>query len=160
MAQLFDEQHGRLSGDPTPIAENIVYNGVNGRGAFSVSTTGVLAYRAGWSPGNDTLKWIDRSGKELGRLGGVAAFRMPRLSPDGRRIAVQILDDRLKADLWLIDVERDVRTRFTFDAADDSFPVWSPDGARVIFRSDRKKAGIFDLYQRGTGGAQGRHPVV
>src|SRR6185503_7516515 len=53
-------------------------------------------------------------------------------------------------DLWIVDVERGVRTRFTFDKADDIAPVWSRDGTRVMFTSNR--AGHFDLYERAASG--------
>ena len=72
------------------------------------------------------------------------------LSPDGKRVAVTRAVDG-NQDVWLIDAERGVATRFTFDGALDSRPVWSPDGSRVVFDSGRK--GMFDLYWKLSSGA-------
>ena len=73
------------------------------------------------------------------------------LSPDGRKAIVSVLDPETNTrDLWMFDVARGVRTRFTFDPADDVAPIWSPDGTRVAFTSNRK--GHFDLYQKAASG--------
>ena len=59
----------------------------------------------------------------------------PRLSPDGTRVALDVRDQ--DQDIWIWDLAREALTRFTFDAAQDGYPVWTPDGRRLVFASDR-----------------------
>jgi serine/threonine protein kinase len=151
-AQRFDATRLDLIGDAVPIADSVAFNSTNNIGGFSVSETGMLAYRAASGAARRCIAWFDRSGKEVGTLGGVDEnnLRHPELSPDGRRLAIDRTVQR-NADVWLIDTMQGVPSRFTFDGAADSFPIWSPDGSRIIFCSNRK--GSFDLYQKASSGA-------
>ena len=148
VAQPFDPDRFTLSGEPRSIAEQIELIG-SSSGAFSVSTGGVLVYQAS-SPGSQ-LVWFDRDGRQLGAVGESGRYGDLELSPDGRKAIVSVLDPETNTrDLWMFDVARGVRTRFTFDPADDVAPIWSPDGTRVAFTSNRK--GHFDLYQKAASG--------
>jgi Tol biopolymer transport system component len=157
MAQPFDEQRERLTGEAIPIAHGVDTQTFDGRAAFSVSANGVLIYRTGPATGGPgRLTWFDRSGKALGTIAEKGFYRYPRVSPDGRRVAVTFSRDPswAAADLWQIDLDRPVPTRFTFHPDDDFWPnVWSPDGQRVVFSSSRTRKGVFDLYQRSAAGA-------
>jgi Tol biopolymer transport system component len=106
----------------------------------------VLAFRAGGGAGLTELVWFDRSGKRIGQLGESDFYSDLRLSPDGRRAAIAIGKDA--GDLWIHDLERDVRSRLTFDPSDDAAPVFSPDGSQVAFVSARQ--GMGELYRRDT----------
>jgi hypothetical protein len=155
MAQPFDVERLELTGDATPLVERVASGGRIGTAAgFSVSETGVLAYQTGPAGGAllSQLVWFDRSGKQIGALGDRARYGDLALTRDGGRLAVG-LHDRAEGgrDIWLFDVARGLRTRFTFDAAEESAPVWSPDGSRVVFNSRRK--GHLDLYQKASSGA-------
>ncbi len=152
MAHAFDETAGRLSGDPMPMVENVQAN-ATGRAGFSVSPTGVLAYRDARSQNLPvSLAWFDATGKLQKAIGSPARYGMAALSPDGRRLVASVTNDRSDtSDLVMIDVERGVSSRFTSDPADDAEPVWTRDNQSVVFRSNRK--GQFDLYMKAAGGA-------
>ena len=152
MAQRFDTSRLEMTGDAFPLAEQVQINVGNGYASFSVSDNGVLAYRAGAPEAGSKLIFFDRAGKELSVLGDQAIYWTPRVSPDGRRVAVEVSDPRIGLiDIWIYDVERGLRTRFTFDAAPEFYPVWSPDGSRVVFNSNRK--GVFNLFIKDSSGA-------
>jgi dipeptidyl aminopeptidase/acylaminoacyl peptidase len=150
MAQRLDVARGELTGDPETLADSVDVELVLQFAGFSVSGNGRVAYRTG--DGGSQLTWYDRTGKTAGAAGepDVITLQYAELSPDGRRVAV----DRVvqsNRDVWLMDLERGGMTRFTFDAAADGFPLWSPDGMRIVFRSDRKGPG--DLYVKPSNGA-------
>ena len=152
MAQRFDAGSLEVAGEAFPLAEQVRFNGVARRGVFSVSDNGVLVYLGGATAGPAQLLWLDRAGKQLGALGDPGFYGVPRLSPDGARAVAYALDPQTgNADLWLYDVARGIRTRFTFDPAIENLPVWSPDGTRIVFASSR--TGQFDIYQKASTGA-------
>jgi dipeptidyl aminopeptidase/acylaminoacyl peptidase len=149
-AKRFDAENGQLAGDPVPIADSVAFDSSFRIGGFSVSETGILAYRGTGS--RQQLVWFDRSGKEVGTLGtpDENGLEYPELSPDGRRVAVDRTVEENR-NVWLIDAARGLPSRFTFDPASAGYPLWSPDGSRIIFTSGRK--GVADLYQKVSSGA-------
>jgi serine/threonine protein kinase len=151
MAQPFDTYKLQLTGEPVSVAEQIVVPGNSRLGIFSVSDNGVLLYRSG---GNTSLhlSWFDRGGKQLGRVQSPVPVTQPWLSPDEKRVAVRYWDPQTGySDIWLLEMARGSSTRLTYDPASDANPVWSPDGSRIVFSSDRD--GNFSLYQRAASGA-------
>jgi eukaryotic-like serine/threonine-protein kinase len=152
MAQPFDADKLQLSGEPYAIAEDVMHYGEIGPtalGIFSISMNGVLCYQTG-NRETSQLTWFDRSGKEIGKAGSPGLYNEPALSPDGQRVALNS-DTRELGDIWILELPRDTFTRFTFDPNTDRRPVWSPDGNRVVFTSNR--TGHDSLYQRlATGG--------
>jgi Tol biopolymer transport system component len=152
IAQPFDARRLVLKGDAFPIAERIRTSvSTQPYGYFSASENGALVYQTGAETANSQLLWFDRAGKQIGPLGDPGAYRSVELSPDGKRASVSVLDEAGKGeDIWLYDVARGLRTRFTFGPA-NAFAVWSPDGNRIIYASRRK--GSFDLYQKDSSGA-------
>jgi len=154
MAQPFDTQRLVTTGEAVPVAEQIQRALASGNaGVFSASEGGLLAFQGGaGAGGGNRLTWFDRTGKQIGMLGDPAAYGDLELSPDGKRASVSIPDQAGRArDIWVYDVARSLRTRFTFDPADETTSLWSPDGSRVVFNSRRK--GHFDLYQKASSGA-------
>jgi len=150
MAQPFDAAALVLTGDAFPIAEQVQTNTANGRTAFDVSENGVLVYRSSGGL-NTQLAWFDRSGRELSRIGEPGGYVSPKLSPDGKRVAVyRTTGVGTPGDIWINDLARNTQTRLTFDAADDSVPLWSPDGSRIVFTSTRNNS--FGLYQKNSNG--------
>jgi Tol biopolymer transport system component len=153
MAQPFDAQRLVLTGDAFPIAENIL-TGVttNPTGIFSVSENGVLVYQTGTATAGNQLLWLDRNGKQISVLGDPALYTDLELSPDGKRTSFSITDQAGKGrDIWLYDVVRGLRTRFTFGPGAAISSIWSPDGSRIVFNANRK--GHLDLYQKSSSGA-------
>ncbi len=153
MAQPFDAKRLETVGEAFPLAEQ-VQQGVGNvtAGFFSVSENGILAYQAGNENGSSQLTWFDRSGKQLGVLGDQAVYSSVRLSPDGKRATVNVIDPQSgRPDIWLYEVARNRRTRFTFDPAQERLLAWSPDGSSIAFSSNRK--GHFDIYQKASSGA-------
>ena len=97
------------------------------------------------------LTWFDRQGNKVGTLGDPGVYRTLTLSPDGKRVAVERTDPQTQnRDIWLLDVASGSATRFTSDPGWDAFPLWSPDGRRIVFTSNR--SGVYDLYQKSSSG--------
>ncbi len=141
VAQGFDAGSLQLRGDPTAIAERIGRTGgaaQSGYAPFSASSNGVLAYGAVAAIRNQ-LRWFDRRGDAQAPLGPPGDYADPELSPDGKRLAVCRDDPKTGTpDVWLIELARGTMSRFTFDPRYDVYPVWSPDGTRLAFASDRE----------------------
>ena len=154
MAQPFDEDNGRLTGDAKPLIEAVEYNAATGSAYFSVSETGALVYRTSNSTAISTLTWLDDGGRAVGRIGlegDYTSILRPSLSNDGRRLAVSRHEGQSRSDIWVIDLDRDVPAKFTSNPADDDSPIFTADGSRIVYRSTRN--GQQDLYQKGSGGA-------
>ncbi len=152
IGQEFDPEKLVLSGTPFPIAEQVIAVGDSNLAGLSASAAGPLVYRTGLASGQRQFIWFDRSGKEIGSAGNPdsASPANPSLSPDGRRIAMNRTVNG-NSDVWMLDLGRSLLSRTTFDMAAEFFVVWSPDGSRIVFTSNRK--GVFDLYQKPATGA-------
>jgi Tol biopolymer transport system component len=155
MAQPFDADRAELGGEAIPLVENVLYLSGAALAVFSSSAEGSLIYQEGTGTASTRLVWRGRDGQELGTLGDEPADeRQPALSPDGRLVAVGAWDpDTGTADIWIHDVERNLRTRLTFDAADDFAPRFSPDGRTLVFSSERdgQSATLWTVPVAGTG---------
>ena len=132
----FDSEALQVRGEAAPVLEGIEIAG--GSGLFDISRDGSLVYSvsSGDAPSERVLVWVDRNGREDPISAPPRAYAWPRLSPDGTRVAVEVNDqDR---DIWIWDVRRHGLTRFTLGAAVERSPVWTPDGQRLVFSSDRE----------------------
>jgi Tol biopolymer transport system component len=138
-AQRFDQLKAEPSGEPGLLAESVRCFYGPGQAAFSVSTTGVIAYETAAPPSR--LVWLDREGKEVGTLGHPSVVRGLRIAPEGGRVALSLEDHRFgTSDIWMFDPALGVSTRLHFDSADEKAPTFTPDGSRVVYRSDRESA--------------------
>jgi hypothetical protein len=142
MAQAFDADRAALAGDVFRVADNVSVS-AGARSAFSVSDTGVLAYRTGSGFSVTQPVWFDRAGKVLGSVGEEGQYRQVALAPDGLKAALTRYDEGGAPSLWLLDLRRAVSARFTFDRADD--PVWSLDSRSLVFY---RNVGRFQLYRK------------
>lgn len=98
------------------------------------------------------LTWFDREGKVVGTAGEPGLYRTLTISADGKRIAVERAETGTQnRDIWLVDVASGAMTRLTSDPGFDAFPIWSPDGRRIIFTSNR--SGVYDLYEKPADGS-------
>ena len=151
MAQAFDEKRLEVRGQPFPVAAQVQFDELTWRGVFACSRSGVLAYQGGNTGGNSRLVFFDRTGKEARTIGALADLNNHRVSPDGKRVAVGVFDTSVaNYNLWIYDLLRDKDIRLTFGSSRNSFPVWAPDGSRVIFSSNR--SGPWDMFERRSDG--------
>ena len=141
----FDAKRLELLGTPGPVVEDVITNEASfGSAQYSVSRDGRLVYLTGTaSLAGFSLVRVTHDGSITPITDEQARYRTPRFSPDGTKLAMGLasLGD---GDLWVHDLERDIRTRLTFDENDDAMPIWSPDGQWILFQSDREDK--FALY--------------
>ena len=150
MAQPFDVERLALTGDPVRAVDG-VRPGL-GRSLALPASQGQLAYVGRGGGGAVTqLRWLDRSGADLGTVGEPGEYRNPVLSPDETRVAVE-----RDGDVWILDLSRGTEQRFTFDPARDNRPIWSPDGSRIVFSSTRdgRPGDLYEKAAAGTGQVQ------
>ena len=123
--------------------------GGTGAGQFSFSSSGMLAYVGGSGQSSElNLVWVDRKGTIQPLLAPPHRYLTPRLSPDGRLVAVTLAEG--KADIWIYDLARDTLTRLTFEGENTS-SQWTPDGKRVLFTSN--KTGPSNIYWKPADGS-------
>jgi Tol biopolymer transport system component/predicted Ser/Thr protein kinase len=156
MAQPFDPDRGRFVGEAFPIAENVFVDPLFSRAAFSASENGVLAYQTGEALLGARFSWYDRTGKELGpAMSESLMARGFRLSPDDSRLAANLFDlAGGNMDIWVIDLRRGARSRLTFEPTIETSPVWSSDGARIAYSSDRRGQPLLVKSASGTAGEE------
>jgi len=148
-AQRFDAKRATPEGDPAAVTGNIRFSTDANRVEASAGAD-LLVY--GLWPHDRRLVWVDRQGRETGTLGPVADYEDVRISPAGDRVAVSIRnpEESWNLDVWVVDVGRGVGSRVSTERSDEFHPVWTPDGQRLIYVSDRN--GFYDLYARPAGG--------
>jgi Tol biopolymer transport system component len=135
LAQKFDVKRLQLSGPAFPIARHVQYDVFFENASFTVSDDGVLLYGERGTGVNSRLTWMDRTGKPLAELGEPAQYETPRISNDGRQVAVDIKDSALGEHLWVYDADRGTRFPLTGTEAGAQYsPVFSPDGKQIAYR--------------------------
>jgi serine/threonine-protein kinase len=158
LAVPFDIRRLTVTGAAVPVLEGVGMNNSDGWAAFAISETGSLAYvPASVLYPEARLVWVDRGGAEQPALDKPGHYRTPRLSPDGRRIALTIGEQGLSSDVWIYELGRGILTRFTRAPAAEFGPLWTPDGGRLIYDSERP---VFDLYWRVADATQPEQPLL
>jgi Tol biopolymer transport system component len=121
------------AGEMFPVAERVGFTNVLNFAPVSVSRNGVLMYLRGGALSAADLTGFDRGGRQLGTVnappGGLARAA---LAPDGKRIAVEVLSSSDRANIWVLDPERGVNSQVSFRDGRNQYPVWSPDGKRLV----------------------------
>jgi Tol biopolymer transport system component len=165
MAQRFDPRRFEPSGEPITLAPQIVQQWrMDHLADFTISDNGMLIYRSMQGSGSETqLVWRDREERLSPFVSTPADYYEPTLSPDHNHVAVDVFDPRqshpqgygtvrVTSDIWIMDARTGAASQLTFHPAADFDPVWSPDGERIVFSSNR--GGVLDLYQKRVDGSQ------
>ena len=166
-AVAFDADRLEVSGGPVSVVEGITRatTGTQNTAAanYGVSDQGTLVHLERGSVGFvggptttalRTLVWVDREGREEPLAAAPRPYSYPRLSPDGTQVAVDVRDT--ESEIWVWNIARETLTRLTFDPGFDRFPLWSPDGRRIAFSSQRdgSRGNVFRQAADGTGQAE------
>jgi len=154
-AHTLDLAQLTLVGTPTLLVDQIASSTEAGVAAVSTSPAGAIAYRTGSaSAPTRQLAWVDRAGRTVALVGapdGAAQSIDPVLSPDDRWIA-EWRTENGNPDVWLVDAVNGRRLRVTTEPASDMFPVWSNDGRRIVFGSNRTGQAMEIFVRSASGG--------
>jgi serine/threonine protein kinase len=154
----FDLDRLEVTGGQVPLVENI--RGPYGA-HFAISDSGTLVYMPGTSEVDAsgtgvtpqrTLVWVDRKGNEVPLSAPSNDYQSAKISPDGTKVAMSIITSG-NQDIWIWHLSRKTMTRLTFDEVEDSGPIWTPNGQRIVFYSSREGivGGIYSKAADGTG---------
>jgi Tol biopolymer transport system component len=157
VAQSFDLHSNTLAGEPRIVSDAVQYFAQTNFAVFTVAGTTLVAQTGmGKGANNSQLTWFDRHGKQVGTVGGPDQVANPKLSPDGRRVAVDQTDtDGRHVNIWVHDLVNNGVARIGFGPWLEQVSVWSPDGKRLVYTSNEKL--FFSLYEKnsdGSGSAQ------
>ena len=151
------DRDGNQKGEARVVAQRVGRYPSTYLSAFSVSTAGTVIYGLGTGAPMSQLTWYDRSGKQVGTVGDPSVQANPTLSPDNSQVAIDIIDEKTNnVDVWLENVEHGTMTRFTYDPAEETNGVWSPDGSTLAYRN----AGQRQLIIKKTRGFEQGQPLI
>jgi Tol biopolymer transport system component len=163
VAVAFDPVSLEVSGSPVLVLEDVYTIPASwgfGLSAFSVSENGLLAYLPGGTEaGTNRLVWVDRRGQidPVSDVSGI--YEWPRLSPDGAKIAVSNRTSDNMVGVWVLDVERDTRSRLAAERM-SILPTWTPDGERLVFSSPLESRGVVNVFLKRADGTGEAHHIL
>jgi eukaryotic-like serine/threonine-protein kinase len=158
LAVPFDLRHLAVTGTAIPVLADVAVVPSNGLAAFTVSNRGDLAYVPASALNGDTRpEWIARDGTEQPLLTRSGRYAEPALSPDGHRVALTITGSSGNRDVWVYEPARDILTRITSGDASEFGAMWTADGRRLIYSSERP---VFDLFSRAADAGTPETPVL
>jgi len=153
VAQGFDARKFALVGEPRIVSDAVQYFPQTNFAVFTVSGSTLVGQTGvGKGANNSQLIWFDRHGKSLGSVGPPDQVANPKLSPDGRRVAVDQTDtDGRHVNIWVHDLTSHGVSRLGFGPWLEQVSVWSPDGKQVVYTSNEKL--FFSLYEKNSDGS-------
>ncbi|MGA7292523.1 MAG: protein kinase [Terriglobales bacterium] len=152
-AQHFDSKKFEPAGDAVPLLTDVQFFPRISEAVFSATGPGLLVAQRNADSGASQVLWFDRKGQQVGIALNPGIYGNIMLASNGRAMASDTTDPTSQnTDVWTYDLENRSAKRLTFDPALDSLPVWSPDGSRIVFASNRELK--FDLYLKDSNGAQ------
>jgi eukaryotic-like serine/threonine-protein kinase len=156
-AQRFDVKKFAVSGEPTPILNDLEYSPRIAKTVFAVSGSGLLVAQKSGETALSQLLWFDRKGEQVSAAAKPGLYGDLSLSPDGDSLVADVTDIASQnTDVWTLGARS--AKRLTFDPAIDTMGLWSPDGKRLIFSSNRGLK--FDLFWKNADGAQEEKPFL
>jgi Tol biopolymer transport system component len=160
VAQHFDLHSYLLTGEPRIVSEAVQYFPQTNLAVFAVAGKTLVAQTsAGRGVSRSQLIWFDRHGKQVGTVGPPELVANPKLSPDGRRVAVDQTDtDGRHVNIWIHELTSDATARLGFGPWLEQVTVWSPDGKQVLYTSNEKL--FFSLYLKNADGSGSAQNIV
>ena len=154
IAMPFDPHRLTATGAAVPVVEGVLQSPSTGTAQYSISATGSLVYvPGGFQTTQSRMMWVSRNGSEQPLAAPAHAYEFPLASPDGRRVGVTILEQ--ESQVWLYDVSRETLTRLTFEGSVNQSSIWTPDGKRIAFVSNKEgQLNIFWQLADGSGGLE------
>ena len=158
VARKFDTRSLTAGGEPLAFPDMPATSQSTGLRAATVSSNGMLAYMNG-AVTNSRLIWLDRAGRTIGAVPAPAAqYGLIVVSPDGTHAAVDRIVSPNESDIWILDLARGVSSRLTYGPRNNNTGIWSPDGTRIAFETNRN--GPYDIYVKSVSGATPETPLV
>ena len=149
MARPYDSRRETFTGEPVVVASDI--DRPVAVGLFSSSLGGVLAYQSGEAFSDRQLTWSERDGRTRPAVNDLGNYDDVELSPDDSKASVSVRDGKGR-DLWIVDLERGVRSRLMSSPGTEQNSVWSPDRTLLAFSVGGE--GLFQSRADGTGSPQ------
>jgi dipeptidyl aminopeptidase/acylaminoacyl peptidase len=153
MARPFDPSTLEFGGEAVPVVERVAtLASGTGRAVFAPSETGTLVTQSGVMQAGGVLRWRDREGELVAEVGEPGILYAVELSPDGTLAVVVVGNPESgNGDLWILELERGLLTRFTSDEGDEYGPIWSDDGSEIVYTS--ASGGSFRLIRKAVEGS-------
>jgi Tol biopolymer transport system component len=134
VASPLDLAAAKINGPPTIVAPKTAISAATYYGSFSVSANSTIVFSGEGSTNSSQLTWMDRSGREAGRVGSIGVIANPAISPDGKRVSFDVSDVKARnVDVWILDFAQNNASRFTFKPAQEFSAVWSHDGSVIAY---------------------------
>jgi len=160
VAQRFDLHDYSVAGEPHILSDAVQYFPQTNFAVFDAAgKTLVTQTRAGKGANKSQLTWFDRHGKQLGLVGPPELVSNPKISPDGKRVAVDQIDtDGRHVNIWIHDLNSDAASRLGFGPWLEQVTVWSPDSKQVIYTANEKL--FFSIYRKNADGSGSAESLV
>ncbi len=154
LAHAFDPNALAFTADPIPVASNIVSIDGAARSLFSISRNDRMVFMRGKALSQAaSLSWVDPAGQTVEEIPENDSFSSAVLSDDDRFIALTVLDARATyRDIWIYEIERGFRKRFTLHETDEGDPIWTPDGRYIYYIADPD--GVYKVYRKAVSGVK------